>query len=500
MENKRALAAWVALLLGQAVSPASPQLPPSQAAAPLARLVNLSVVALGPHDQPVADLTAADFTVTDAGKPQEIVYFRRNAEAASGAAPLGPHEFSNRSGAKLARATVILFDRMNDSIGPSGAALSQLIHALGHVESGSEIYLYYFTKQARLYPVRPLPGGDNAAPPAASAGAEGNWTRQAKTMIEAANNATFGMRPGGLDEFQLVALTYQGLGALARRMAVIPGRKSIVWITHGVPIMLRDAGGNPVDFTPYLRQLSAELDRDNVALYPVQQTPPGMAMGGPEAQHSGLGSEDTLQQFADLTGGRASPGGDIGAVLEHARNDVRTSYQIAYLPPDANWDSKFHKLKIACARKGVHVQAKTGYYAWPEEAADERDAMAAIAGSPSDAAEIGLRVRATPSEGGLHLEVRIDPADIALLRDGADYTGALRMAFAGYNAEGQAQLSAIVPFDFKLTAAQRGQAVKQGMGYVHNLKLGAGIRRVRVIVLDGRLNTAGSVTIPASEP
>jgi len=485
--------AWMTAVAAAGMAVGYAQLPPPQAETPAARLINLNVVAIGAHDQPVADLTADDFTVTDAGKRQNIVFFRRNGDVPRRVATIGPREFTNRGSGRSAHATVILFDRMNDSMGPSGAALDELGHALERVETGSDLYLYYFTKQGKLYPVRPMPGGDTAAPAVRS----NTWTRDAKAIIEAANNATFGMRALGIDEGQLIVMTYHMVGVLARQMAEIPGRKSLVWITHGVPIVIRDVGGQPYDFTPYLRRLCAQLDRANVALYPVQQTPPGMATAGmPEAQHSGLGSEDTLQQFADLTGGRASPGGEISAVLQHAMNDVRTSYQIAYQPSDANWNSKFHKLKVTCTRKGVKVQAKTGYFAWPEEAVDEREAFGSLVESPTDAAEIGLRVGATPRADVVHLVMKIDASDVALVRQGDAWTGSLRMAIAAYNAEGQAQVSSVTPFDLKLTAAEREEALKNGMGYEHDVKLGAVVRRVRVIVLDSRLGTAGSVTVP----
>ncbi len=78
---------------------------------------------------------------------------------------------------------------------------------------------------------------------------------------------------------------------------------------------------------------------------------------------SGIGSVATLNELAELTGGRSDAGKDIGAALRQAINDMRTSYQIGYCRP-ANWDDKFHKLLVTCTRKGVRIQSKTGYFAW----------------------------------------------------------------------------------------------------------------------------------------
>jgi VWFA-related protein len=458
------------------------------------------VVALDSHDQPVVDLTAADLQVTDAGKPQPIVFFRHNDERLQSPAAVAAGEFSNRAGVKASHATVILFDYMNDSLGPASAALNDLARGLEKMEAGGgDLYLYLFTKQAKLYPVRPLPGGE-------AAGAKplpDSWTHDAKSILDVAHSATFGLRAAGLTEADVIVKTYDAVEALARQMAGLPGRKNIVWITHGVPLIIRDIADQPVDFTPYLRRLCSELDRVNVALYPVQQTPPGMAMGGmPEAQHSGMSSAETLQLFAELTGGRSNGGGDIVAVVRQASKDVRTSYQIAYEPAESNWDGKFHKLRVTTKRKGVKLQSKGGYYAWAAKPADEQDAVGEVVGSPADSAEIGLHVTATRSASDpqtVHLKAAIEPRDVAMLQEGDRYTTVLAVAVAAYNDQGQAQVGKPVPLDLKLTAAQREQALKQGMAYEMDARLGAPVRKVRLLVLDSRLGTAGSVTVPVGE-
>ncbi len=62
------------------------------------QLLDLNVIAVDSRGHSVTDLTADDFQITDAGKPQRILLFRRS--GASGRpekAALGPHEFSNRT-------------------------------------------------------------------------------------------------------------------------------------------------------------------------------------------------------------------------------------------------------------------------------------------------------------------------------------------------------------------------------------------------------------------
>src|ERR1035438_304445 len=97
--------------------------------------------------------------------------------------------------------------------------------------------------------------------------------------------------------------------------------------------------------------MSEGFDRSGVSIYPVRMVMMGSpdSMGG--AGTTGLGSIDTLDQFAELTGGRPNAGKDIGAAVRQAISDMRTSYQIGYYPPEKNWDDKFHKIRPTRTRK-----------------------------------------------------------------------------------------------------------------------------------------------------
>ena len=65
-------------------------------------LVRLNVTALDAAGAPVDDLKIGDLQVTDQGKGEKIVFFRQKPSTAT-AAPLAPHEFSNRTAAAPAR-------------------------------------------------------------------------------------------------------------------------------------------------------------------------------------------------------------------------------------------------------------------------------------------------------------------------------------------------------------------------------------------------------------
>jgi VWFA-related protein len=473
-----------------------------EAPKPDSRLIDLNVIALDAHGEPVTDLTADDFQVTDAGKSRTLSFFRHNGAQAEQIQPPGLNEFTNRVNGEPTHATVLLFDLMNEGFSSRGTAANEIVRYLQTLESADSLYFYILTINGRLVALRPIPE-EGAAPPAPGTPP---WTRQIRARIDEALKSLTANRSSDIDVAGRVQLTYTALNDLGGQLSTMPGRKNVVWVTDGVPIALgreRSDTGEPVDFTPQLRQLSESLDRDGVALYPVRQ----VMLGSPDeiGAESGVGqtggagigvqSISTLNEFADVTGGRPSTDPDIGKVLKQAMLDLRSSYQIGYYAPSDNWNSKFHKLKLVCKRKGVRLQAKTGYYAWPEPVGTRaQQAFAATAGAAFDAGEIGMR--ASVSEGR-RLSVRIDAKDIALVQDGAGYSGQLRIQTVGYLPEARNEVSPVSPVDLHLTSEQRDQALKDGIEFAQDVKLGQEMK-FRVIVFDRSSNSVGSVTVPAT--
>src|SRR3954454_18801010 len=82
----------------------------NQAPSPDPTIVRLNLIATDTGGQPVADLTADDFRITDQGKPQRILFFRRNGAPQPAATP-ATREYSNSTASP--HTTAILFDLMS---------------------------------------------------------------------------------------------------------------------------------------------------------------------------------------------------------------------------------------------------------------------------------------------------------------------------------------------------------------------------------------------------
>ena len=483
------------------------------------RMVDLNVVALDSHGQPVTDLMRDEFRVTDSGQSQSIAFFRRRDSKRERPPAQGPNEFSNRTATNIPRATLILFDLLNERFSTRGFAANQLIRSLVSLEASDYVYLYLLTLDGRLYPVHGLP------PPGEPGQREkAPWTRDAKEVVSQALRAQLQIRPVDIDDAVRVQITYDALNSVAAELSRVPGRKNIVWITDGVPIELgpiRSDTGEYVDFTPLLRQMSEGFDRSGVAIYPVRQVmlgspnnvnldedlgTTGITAGRRSAAvstPSGTGSIDTLDQFAGLTGGRPDAGKDIGAALRQAISDAGTSYQIGYYPPEKNWDDKYHKIRVTCSRKGVRIQTKTGYYAWRQNpGARAEDAMNSAMATSFDAAEIGLRASLSPDpKGGLtmRLDAHIDARDLALVHTGAFYDGQLRLAIAGLVPGQQPHHGALIPLDLHLSAQDRDRAIEHGIEFAQHVAIGEGVNSVRLIVFDRGSDAIGAITLPVPE-
>ncbi len=214
------------------------------------------------------------------------------------------------------QATVILLDLLNANLSDRGSGWEGISRAVEHMETTDGLFLYLLTAEGKLYPVHGLPGTE-----ATEAAASPTWTKQIRSVLDQAVRAVNRLKPQDeRDPVIRVRQTYQALGLLASQLGGVPGRKSIVWITHGVPVNFRTLTNDWVDMTGQLRQFSGSLNQMGVAMYTVDQggpgtTPPGGANG---SEGPGYQSQDTLQQMAELTGGKAYPGNNAEAAIPAA--------------------------------------------------------------------------------------------------------------------------------------------------------------------------------------
>ena len=268
------------------------------------RLVNLTVVVRDRGGAPVRGLAAADFTVLDEGKPQEIRVFQdANAAATAGAGgsiaermkiagPWPPSVFANfDAGAGVPpHAAVILLDGLSTNITDQRFARLQILKFLSRLQPGDRVGLYALGRELRVLHDFTTDTGSLLKQLGLY---QGEIQAQPETVSDLAkllderklNDTGPGVFESILDQIaneqqiQLsnledrVRRTMGSLTAIAQHLSAVPGRKSLLWISAAFPAVvstdIRTGTGSPAGFGEATDRAVRALANSGVAVYPI---------------------------------------------------------------------------------------------------------------------------------------------------------------------------------------------------------------------------------------
>jgi VWFA-related protein len=171
-------------------------------------------------------------------------------------------------------------------------------------------------------------------------------------------------------------LRLRALRTLAESLTAIEQKKAILYFSAG---MQRSGQDNQVE----LRAAINAAVRANVSIYPVdtrglQAVVPGgdarQASGRGRGMFSGRGmaqqfarlasSQDTLVSLAADTGGRAfTDTNSFGDAFDRIRRDMSAYYLLGYSSTNADKDGRFRRIQVRVKGDGYRVEARAGYYA-----------------------------------------------------------------------------------------------------------------------------------------
>jgi VWFA-related protein len=148
------------------------------------------------------------------------------------------------------------------------------------------------------------------------------------------------------------------LQKVADGLARIPGRKSLIWVTNGFPIVLDShavpgLGQDEVSYREYADPLIQELNRANVAVYSVD------ARGLQSCPT--YGDVGTLQELSSRTGGTTFTNrNDLAEGMRLALEDSKASYTLGFsVPADAT--PGLHEISLRTTRPGVRLRYRGSY-------------------------------------------------------------------------------------------------------------------------------------------
>jgi len=520
-------------LSGSAETPA----PAQPAVAVTTHLVQVSVVVHGRKDEPVLDLTKDDFEIRDSGAPQPIAAISLETTLRAPTEPLRAlpvNTFTNQP--ELAPAhpqavTAILLDGLNTKFEDQAAARRHLIQFLKELSPDNHVALFTLGTDLRLLydftsDAGPLLRRLNGTMPRIATELADSEFEDSDTGNKDFDNF-FNNVNEHLADFRTidrVQTTLAAIEAIAEHAARIPGRKNLIWISGGFPFSIGLDGFNAIP-TREQRTFGDELERTaravsaaNMAIYPVDAhgvmvdaqfstasrgTTRAGAPPRPSKSMSNLqNTQSAMHAIADRTGGRAYMNtNDLKSAIRRAIDDSQVTYVLSFYPNHQTWDGSWHPLKVSCARRGVELHYRTGYFAFadkPPAAEDRQTAIREAAWSPLDESTLGITVRLVPHSPNpdmLHVAMRVALQDVQMRRNNDRYEGALDIAYFRQGGPDEAPTITNNSVKIALTQAQYDSYLKQGLFVLNDLKLAESAYRLKVIVRDATSGNTGSINI-----
>jgi VWFA-related protein len=481
-----------------AVPQVSPLAPTFQART---RLVQVDVVVRGKNG-PVMGLNQDDFTLLDNGKPQKISVFAvKGAQSLKQpAVPLPAGTVSNRvnrNGQEAATSTVLLIDRLNTSVEDQQYANQKIVKFLETRRSQDRIGIYAFGNGLRV--VQDLTDDPDRLSRAINTLKPRNENHRTLYTPGPMEQSEPEMTGRALEEYTLVTAddrvlaTKHALEAIARHLAPVPGRKSLIWVTGSFPIRIVTAHETK-DFAQDMKEAAQTLNDANVALYAVDAR--GLVGGFGKAWGFNIAGLDTVNTLAGLTGGRAFYADNgLDSLMEEAVEDSELIYTLGFYPSQESQDGDWHKLKVSVDRRGVSVRYREAYFASKVASdADRRPNLEQLLRSTLDAAEIGLRAETTPQArpGSYKLRAIADLHDVHLEHQNSRWVGGVVVSLYMEGAQSAYKILRKI----EIPEDQLAAALEMGIVVDVSVDLPKPTGELRVVVQDDATGAGGSVRIP----
>jgi VWFA-related protein len=311
--------------------------------------IHLDVVVTPKSGPPVADLQQQDFTLLDNNSPQPIT------------------SFAAVTGRQAPVEVVLVIDAINADVRTIGYERTQIDKFLrsegGHL----------------AYPVAVAVATDTGVRVAE------NFTNDGNALSSAMDRDQIGIRDigrsaGFYGAAERLQYSLEGLSQLSTSEAPHQGRKILVWISPGWPLL---SGPNveldskqQTQIFAQLVAISTQLRQGRVTLY--NANPLGASestfrgtyyqeflKGVSKSSQVNLGNLG-LQVLAIQSGGLALEfNNDLAGLLQQCVSDIAPYYELTFAAPATDRPDEYHHLEIKIAKSGLTARTRQGYYAQP---------------------------------------------------------------------------------------------------------------------------------------
>jgi VWFA-related protein len=318
------------------------------------RHIQLDLIVTDKSGRQIPGLQQQDFTLLDNKLPQKILSF-----AEVGASPAAPEPPSE---------VVLLIDTVNTSFQSVSYERSQVEGFLKQnggklAHPTSIIFFADLNTQVQTVPTR-----------------DGNALVADFEKNETALR-TIRRSQGFYGAVERLDLSLRTLGTLAAYESRRPGRKLLVWISPGWPML----SGPRIDLSNKEQQdlfqsvvsMSTALRQARITLYGIDPLGTADAGGGRtfyyESFLKGVRKANdvaagnlALQVLAVQSGGRVfNSTNDLTGAVESCATDASNYYVLTFDAPPAEHPNEYHGIEVKTDKPGLTVRTRTGYYAQP---------------------------------------------------------------------------------------------------------------------------------------
>jgi VWFA-related protein len=520
-----------ALLFAQSAPPPpqSQAVPTAQAGAPAVhvttRIVQVRVTVHDKDGNPVTGLTKDDFTLLDQGQRQQITSFTEQVNRVIvNSAAAAPNQFTNRfEQGSQPPLTVVVLDVYNGghwdmfncppncAVGPMFRAVEKFIRQM---QPQDRVALYVLSNQ--LYLLQDFTSDPGALQRAALRGKEYILGPGAYP-------------PSQTDPIDMSHHTMDAMHEIADRIARVPGRKNLIWLSHGfalggrhgiisneimdksaktlgnddLPLFAIDAIGIPVPGASV--HVPLEVEKNFSADIPTPASADGN-YGFRATEGGSPGSFGGLRNLATMSGGNSIHNtNDLAGAIRRVIDGFPATYLLSYYPDHNKWNGEFREIKVKVNRPGVEVRSRSGYYAVADASSDsQREAQKvsdAIHG-PLESTDLGFDVQADGAEvaGARQLKVKVtlDAGQLRFQQQSGRWTDNLSEIWVQFDVEGKQVGRNLKTINLKPSDDEHTKLLHDGLNISETVPVENNAVEVRLILRDAGNGAIGSVIIPLS--
>jgi VWFA-related protein len=320
---------------------------------------------------------------------------------------------------------------------------------------------------------------------------------------QSANEAMMYARAYAESVYNDTEFTINAMKDIVNSLAGMPGRKAILYVSDGVPMMAgqdifyavqskfgQETGSLTEAFTydasRRFQELASQANANRVTFYTIdaaglrtfgsisaENQGPGQGIMVDSVQISNL--QSTLQMMAEETGGMAIlNANNVMPQLDRIAQDFNTYYSLGYTPPHYG-DGRYHRVEVKVkGRKGLVVRHREGYRDKTTETRMSDGTLAALK-FPFEENPLGIDIefgKTEPRQDGLYLQevnVKIPIGKLTLVPREQTQEARLRLFLAAMDSEGDTSEVQQQPVSISIPAAEVATAV--GKHYVYSVQM-----------------------------